>query len=198
MESATAAAHVHASRPRCTPCRPPTARRSASPATSSGNKGPIVLAPGLRQRRARVRDRHRAQELGRSTWASTATTCGCSTTARARTCRRASRQFTVDDIAHARLAGGDRHRPARDRRRTRCRRWATASAGCRCSWPSAAAWRACARRRSPPSPATRSPRRATSCAPASAWPTMFKALGIKGLNTDYDPDVAARQARSRR
>ena len=64
-----------------------------------GTKGPIVLAPGLRQRRARVRARHRAQELGRSTSASTATTSGCSTTARARTCRRASRQFTVDDIA---------------------------------------------------------------------------------------------------
>ena len=39
----------------------------------------------------------------------------------------------------ARLAGGHRRRPPATPARTRCRRWATASAACRCSWPSAAA-----------------------------------------------------------
>ena len=48
-------------------------------------------------------------------------------------------QFTVDDIAMRDWPAAIDTRPARDRRRTRCRRWATASAACRCSWRSAAA-----------------------------------------------------------
>ena len=62
----------------------------------------------------------------------------------------------------ARLAGGDRRGQAADRRGLGPGAWATASAACRCSWPSAAASKACARRPSRRWPATRSPRPATA------------------------------------
>ena len=94
----------------------------------------------------------------------------------------------------ARLAGGDRRRPPRERRRTRCRRWATASAACRCSWRIGGGMRGralgdvLAR-----SPATRSRRRQPGSAPGVRLATLFKALGIKGLDTDYDPKRARRQ-----
>ena len=48
--------------------------------------------------------------------------------------------------------------------------------------------RACARRRSPRSPATRSPRPATRPRAGARMATLFKLLGVKGLNTDYDPE----------
>ena len=151
-----------------------------------GTKGPIVLAPGLRQRRARVRDRHRAQELG-------------PVPGRARLRRvavRLPRQpgsavelHAVHGRRHRACATGRRRStPSAERpARTPCRRWATASAGSRCSWRSAAGWRACAAPRSRslaghpiPTPGNQ----------ARAWArmaTLLKTLGVKRLDVEYDP-----------
>ena len=77
------------------PLRPHLRRHGGPPdALPVRHQGPADHGARLRQRRARVRDRHRRRRTGSSTWASTATTCGCSTTAPARTCRRASRSST--------------------------------------------------------------------------------------------------------
>ena len=151
-----------------------------------GSKGPIVLAPGYgNAARAFAVDtvpKNYVQFLGEhgyDVWLldyraspdlRRAAPSSRSTTSRCATGRRPSTP-----------SGGT---PAR----TRSRPWATASAGCRSSWPSAAASKACARRPSRRWPATRSPRPATACAPARTWRRCSSKLGIKGLNTDYDPD----------
>ena len=156
-----------------------------------GDEGPASCSrPATATPRARSRST-RSPRASSSTWASTATTSGCSITARAPTCPRAtasSRSTTSRCATGRRRSTPSGARPAP----TRCRRWATASAACRSSWPSAAAWRACARPPSRPSPATRSRRRATSCAPASAWRPCSSALGIKGLEHRLRPEVDAR------
>ena len=79
-------------------------------------------------------------------------------------------QFTVDDIALRDWPAAIDTVRTRDRRRTRCRRWATASAACRCSWPIGGGMQGLrcgdvlAR-----SPATRSRRPATRRAPGRGW-----------------------------
>ena len=145
MESATAAAALPPAEVHSVPTSDGTEVRLTR--YKFGTKGPLVLAPGLRQRRARVRDRHRAQELG-------------PVPRRARLRRLAVRLprepgaavelHPVHGRRHrdARLAGGGRHGPARDRPGRGAGDRATASAGSRCSWPSAAGCRACAARRS--------------------------------------------------
>ena len=62
MESATAAATMPPAEVHSVPTSDGTEVRLTR--YKFGTKGPLVLAPGLRQRRPRVRDRHRAEELG--------------------------------------------------------------------------------------------------------------------------------------
>ena len=162
-----------------------------------GTKGPIVLAPGYGNaarafaidtvpknwvavpRRARLR--RLAARLPREPGPAVELHASSrSTTSRCATGRRRSTPSGA--------------RPAR----TPCRRWATASAACRCSWPSAAAWRACARRRSRRSPATRSPRRATKLRAGIRLATRVQGARHQGPEHRLRPQVAAPTRRSRR
>ena len=143
MESATADRGPRALEPAAPPSMHPVTTSDGTEVRlthyAMGTKGPLVLAPGLRQRRARVRGRHRARrttceylgEHGYDVWLLD---------------YRASPDLAGEpDAVHgrrhrdARLAGGDRRMSASRPARTRSRRWATASAACRCSWRSAAA-----------------------------------------------------------
>ena len=89
----------------------------------------------------------------------------------------------------ARLARGRRRGAQGDRRGRRSRRWGTASAGSRCSWPWAAGWRACAAPRSRASPATRSPRRATRRAPGPGWPRCSRRSASSAWTSSTTPSA---------
>ena len=106
-------------------------------------------------------------------------------------------QFTVDDIALRDWPAAIDTVRRVDRRRTRCRRWALRRRALAVHGRRRRHARTPQRHVLARSPATRSPRPATRRAPGPAWRRCFKALGIKGLNTEYDPKSLGRQGRSR-
>ena len=161
-----------------------------------GTKGPVVLAPGYgnaaRAFALDTVDKNFVQYLGEHGYDVWLLDYRSSPDLRPRA--PSSRSTTSRRATGRPRSPRSASRPAR----TRCRRSPTASAGCRCSWRSAAALEGCARPSSRRSPATRSPRRATGCARGARLATVFKAVGIGSLNTDYDrsscPDRAVELA----
>ena len=151
-----------------------------------GTKGPIVLAPGYgNAARAFALDtvpKNYAQYLGEHGYDVWLLDYRASPDLPS-----SFTQFTVDDIAMRDWPAAIAHVRQRDRRRTRCRRWATASAGSRCSWRSAAGWRACAAATFSALAGHPIPTPGNQLRAGARLATLFKQLGIKGLNTDYRP-----------